>query len=184
MKPKNHYPGIIMRVSVLIFAIVIAGLAASCRLLPSDILPSPPRSGVPVKQTVAVAPPAEPDSAAHLMIELTSLLLADPVDPLLLEKFDALAFDSASGSYLAVGRGLPSPNAPGEDVKMASRARAARITAQLGAITAKRRHQGSALPFNMRTSGQVAYMNVVCEEMHGDTLVQVFRVPDGSIIIR
>ena len=162
---------------------ILAILWFSCRIQPADVSPIlHQQPSTPALPATATQHTAANDSIIRILIGITGLLVASPADPLLLGKLDKISFDEENRAFLIVGRGLPSPAAPTYETRLASRERAARIMAEAAALCVKRRAHGANIPYTFGVKGKIAWMEKIHEEIRGDTLISVYRIPEGSIV--
>ncbi|MBD3322222.1 MAG: hypothetical protein GF350_14075 [Chitinivibrionales bacterium] len=99
----------------------------------------------------------------------------------LIEKLLETSFDSISGSFYSVGKGIANPEHP-DAARQQARKRAAVTDARRWALYLKSWHHGSDISFGDSISGKITYSSVIAERDGKDTLLQLVQVPVGSVV--
>ncbi len=94
-----------------------------------------------------------------------------------------ISFDSASGCFFAIGKGVQN-NAMPEASWKHGRKMASTYDAKRWALYLKLWSQGQIVPFGKKISGDISYSKVILEKMENDTLFTLVSIPFGSIIIK
>lgn len=139
-------------------------------------------------KTEQIAPQAEQaaldyDALMTRLLELQNDIYANPTDPEFIPPLLKAAFDSTSGSFLVVGRGLANPAHP-EAAQAASRKTAARHDGRRWALYLKAWRRGDMRPLSRTINGEIAYSKVLHERMRDDTLYLLLQVPLGSVVVK
>jgi hypothetical protein len=93
------------------------------------------------------------------------------------------SFDTASGCFLAAGKGTFNRSHPQAAWEI-GRKMAAEYDARQWALYLKARALGRDISFGERVSGEITYAATMCQQAAGDTLFVLLKVPTGSIIVR
>lgn len=128
---------------------------------------------------------AELDTAALFakLIALEDSLRKDRANRKIIAELLKTSFDSSSGSFFTVGKGVANPKLP-EPAQNAGRKRAAEIDAKRWILYIKSWYNNSQASLGDSISGQVTYSSNVAELIKGDTLLQLVQVPLGSVIVQ
>ena len=90
------------------------------------------------------------------------------------------SFDTASGCFYAVGKGVTNPQFPVEAQSM-GRKSAAKLSAEHWALCLKAWNSGKEGSPKTPPSGQIFYSKSLFEKTFEDTLFVLFEIPSGSI---
>jgi len=123
------------------------------------------------------------DSLITLLLELQSRILEDPANTRLFPRLVTASFDTISGSFLVVGRGVANQGMP-EGTWNAGKKMAASLDAKNWALYNKSWRQGNMIPRTKQVRGTIAYSRVLFERENNDTLYQLLEIPIGSIVIQ
>jgi len=93
------------------------------------------------------------------------------------------AFDTVSGCFLTVGKGVRNPDFPAE-AQNASRRTAAKISGGHWALALKSWSSENSQINSDQISGEILYSRIIYEKCIGDTLYVLMEVPIGSICIK
>jgi hypothetical protein len=163
---------------------------SSCKLQPS--LPQGGKPGTSASSTQApptshdaLADSAKCDSLLSLLVGLENEVYVNLPSrgTVALSELKQVSLDSASGSFLVVGKGAFNKSHP-EAAWDKGRKMAASYDAKRWALYLKAWQEGSAITFGKKISGEVSYSRVLCERSDGDTLHQLIQVPIGSIVVK
>jgi len=94
-----------------------------------------------------------------------------------------VSFDSTSGCFLTIGKGVHNPAMPEASWKQ-GRKIASGYDAKRWAMYMKLWSQGVFAPFGRKISGEISYSKVVLEKIENDTLYTLVSTPFGSIILK
>ncbi|MBD3244040.1 MAG: hypothetical protein GF331_25835 [Chitinivibrionales bacterium] len=123
---------------------------------------------------------ADPDSLLAAVLPLQDSVYRNPQQSELTGVLVQTALDSASGSFVVVGKGVVNPEMTDEAAR-AGRQRAAQSDAKRWSLYLKAWYGGDTRAFGDAIEGKVAYTQVLLERMQGDTLLQLVQVPLGSV---
>lgn len=126
---------------------------------------------------------ADPDSLLALVLPLQDSVYRNPRQTELAGALVEASLDSASGSFVVVGKGVVNPQMT-DEAALAGQQRAAQSDAKRWALYLMAWYGGDTRPFGDAIEGKIAYAKVLLERMKGDTLLQVVQVPIGSIEIQ
>jgi hypothetical protein len=98
------------------------------------------------------------------------------------ELFD-IAFDTISGCFQTVGKGLANPLFPVE-AQMSSRKKAAKLNGEYWAALLKCWNNSNRKAITPKFEAQILYSRVLYEKEVGDTLFVLVQVPLGSIVFK
>jgi hypothetical protein len=148
-----------------------------------------PAGGAPRSETVtAKLPPPAPTPADYDAILSRILALQDAIrnkssDLTLIPPLVTASFDTVTGSFRVVGKGVPNPKSP-EATWNASRKTAAKSDALRWVLYLKAWRMGNMKAFGTRISGEIMYSTVLYERQGDDTLCQLVEVPIGSVVLK
>jgi hypothetical protein len=97
-----------------------------------------------------------------------------------IKKLVNLAFDTSTGCFYAVGKGLINPEFPAE-AQNKSRMSAAKLNGQQWALCLKAWNSGKTTSRTKPPSGEIFYCKSLYEKNIEDTLFILFEIPAGSI---
>jgi hypothetical protein len=92
------------------------------------------------------------------------------------------AYDTSTGCFYTVGKGIINPQYPAE-AQNASRKSAAKLNGEEWARCLKAWNTGKITSRNKPPSGQVYYSKSLYEKFSKDTLFVLFEIPAGSILL-
>lgn len=133
----------------------------------------------PNKNDTLTAAPDFPAVVSCLLDDMNRLGKTD--DRLLMRKMSRDSWDSASGSFFCLGRGVVNSNLPA-GARSAAREKAAELTALSWALYCRRWRNGEYVPVTDTVNGRITYSNKVYEHVSGDTLYALYQIPLGSIV--
>jgi hypothetical protein len=119
----------------------------------------------------------------EVVLNLQNGVYADPTDQSLVPQLVSASFDSLSGSFLTVGKGVVNPEHP-QAAQPSARQQAAAADAKRWSLYLKAWHTGDTRAFGETIEGQISYSRVLAEKLEGDTLYQLVQVPVGSVVIQ
>jgi len=173
----------------------VTGLALlSCRIeqaVPGRA-PTPPATvpgGTPTTDTGAASvqpspsPTPSADSLYASVRPLQDSVYVHPKDSARRAVLLAAAFDSASGSFFVVGKGVANPTRHDQTGRQ-GQVRASESDAKRWALYLKAWHTGDTRLFGERIRGEVTYSTTLLERTEGDTLYQLLQIPVGSVTVR
>jgi hypothetical protein len=99
------------------------------------------------------------------------------------EELFNIAFDTISGCFQTVGKGLANPLFPVE-AGMSSRKNAAKLNGEYWAALLKRWNNSNRKSITPKFEAQILYSTIVYEKEVGDTLFVLVQVPLGSIVFK
>jgi hypothetical protein len=100
-----------------------------------------------------------------------------------LEQLYRIAFDTNSGCFQTVGKGLPNPSFP-DEARMSSRKNAAKLNGEYWAALLKCWNNSDQKSVTPTFEAQILYSRIVYEKEIGDTLFALVEVPLGSIVFK
>jgi hypothetical protein len=127
--------------------------------------------------------PKNLDSLFSVIGAIEDSLFRTPKDTTLFRTFLRASFDSVSGCFYVVGKGL-AKRARAASIRDAERRKAAQRTAERWALYAKAWQEGQSLSFGHTISGTITYSTQAGEREKNDTLLMMIQVPLGSIVLR
>jgi len=165
----------------LLFAAALAGVfASSCRIETETST----QTGTQARDTsVTASRPLSADSLLNVLLPLQNAVYLAPTDLSTRQALVAAAFDSASGSYYAVGKGVANPSAPKETAR-AGQIRAAQSDANRWVLYERAWSGGDARDFGAEIAGEITFSDVLLERSESDTLYVVVQVPYGSVAMK
>ncbi|MBD3344981.1 MAG: hypothetical protein GF401_07960 [Chitinivibrionales bacterium] len=92
------------------------------------------------------------------------------------------SYDSSSGSFYTVGKGVKNPKLP-QAAQQQAQERSAQLDAKRWTLYLKRWHTGSSTSFGDSIGGEITYSMIVDEKMNNDTLLQLVQAPVGSVVV-
>jgi hypothetical protein len=100
-----------------------------------------------------------------------------------LEQLYAAAFDTISGCFQTVGKGLSNPSFPVE-ARMSSRKNAAKLNGEYWAALLKFWNNTDQKSVTPKFEARILYSTILYEKEIGDTLFVLVQVPLGSIVFK
>lgn len=116
------------------------------------------------------------------LIGLQRDVRANPDDTTRIGELLGAAFDTAGGSFFAVGMGLPNPGLPDAAARAGQR-RAAEKDAQRWSLYMKLWHLGNITPFGTEIEGRITWSRSLRHIEKGDTLFQLMMAPLGGVSV-
>ncbi len=177
-------PGALLPVRVLAVGILLVFWLGSCREDNSTPKSGPSPDSLSMDADTLSGRPldADPDSLLALVLPLQDSVYGNPRQAALAGALVKASLDSASGSFVVVGKGVVNPHTA-DEAAVAGQQRAAQSDAKRWALYLKAWYSGATLAFGDPLEGRIAYTNVLLERAKGDTLLQLVQVPLGSIEI-
>jgi len=99
------------------------------------------------------------------------------------EKLFSIAFDTISGCFQTVGKGLANPLFPVE-ARMSGRKNAAKLNGEYWAALLKCWNNSDRKSVTPKFEAQILYSTILYEKEVGDTLFVLVQVPLGSIVFK
>jgi hypothetical protein len=163
-------------ISILLAVIVCASLSCRDNQKPAEDLQK--QANTVSKDTII-----NYDSLLSLLIRLQNSISANPRDSRLIPPLLTEAFDTVSGSFLIVGKGIPNKEFP-EAAWDAARKMAALQDGKRWGLYLKAWRTGDMRNFGQTISGTITYSKVLFDRLSNDTLYQLIQIPIGSIVIQ
>jgi hypothetical protein len=160
-------------------------LISSCKEQPSPppgAHQNPTGSSEPARSTA----PSDSEVCGSLLpvlVRLENELRADSRSWKKAQDLANASFDTASGCFLAAGKGTFNRSHPQAAWEI-GRKMAAEYDARQWALYLKARALGRNISFGEQVSGEITYAATMCQQAAGDTLFVLLKVPTGSIIVR
>lgn len=132
-------------------------------------------------KTVTADP--NPDSLMAVILDRQSAVYTHPDDTQLVIPLIHVAFDTVSGCFNTVGKGVSNPAMPAS-AQVAARKTAASHDGRRWALLLKSWFIGNRLPLSTGFHGKIMYSKVLLEKTEGDTLYQLVQTPIGSIVVQ
>ncbi len=166
-------------VVLLLAGCTTVALLASCRIETETTH----QGSAQATDTTAARPEPSPDSLLALLLPLQNAVYLSPADQQAREALVSAAFDSASGSLYAVGKGVASPEAP-EATARQGQSRAAQSDANRWVLYDRAWIAGDTRDFGAEITGEITYSATLLEHTEDDTLYVLVQVPYGSVTVR
>lgn len=122
------------------------------------------------------------DSLLNSIESLQNSLIISPANVSLQKKLVSNSFDSFSGSFRLVGKGVTNKEHP-DAAQKAGRSMAAQFTGKRWAFYIKSWYGGDSIPFGRQINGSVMYSRTLLQKELGDTLFMLLDIPMGSIVV-
>jgi hypothetical protein len=123
------------------------------------------------------------DSLLYRLLDLQNAVVAAPKKPEPMQRLIATSLDTVATCMYIVGQATSIPDSTGEtnDYKVK---RAAKTVADQWALTVKSWINGTKIPYGTVIQGKVLYCRELLKQEKNDTLMILYMVPVGSVVVR
>lgn len=123
------------------------------------------------------------DSLFACLIRLENAIEENPDSSLLTDKILKTAFDAISGQFFVVGKGINSGEFVDYEIELITQKQMARRSAEEWALFLKAFLKGDDIVYGTEILGKVMYAKKLVEEIHEDTVYQLFAIPITSVVV-
>jgi hypothetical protein len=123
------------------------------------------------------------DSLMDRLLDLQNTVVAAPKKPEPLQRLIAISHDTVAGCIYIVGQATSIPDSTGEINQLKAK-RLAKTAAEQWALTIKSWIDGTKIPYGTVIQGKVLYCQELLERQKNDTLMILFMVPVGSVVVK
>lgn len=171
-------------IGVFFFVVLVVSSCREHASPASDKKPLPSPETQRVEKSIALNNSAACDSILGIVEALEDRVRADPGNGNAAQALAKAAFDSASGCFIAAGKGTFNRSHPPQAALEAGRTMAAQYDAKRWALYLKTRSLRRGTMFGQNIAGEITYSSTLCARNQGDTLVLLVKVPLGSVIVK
>jgi hypothetical protein len=123
------------------------------------------------------------DSLFAVVRPIQDSIYTNSLGPATIAHLLAAAFDTFSGSYFVVGKGIKNKKLP-ENVGLEGQTMASSYDGKRWALYCQAWHLDTKIKFGQKISGEILYSKTVFNRQEGDTLFALVQVPIGSIVLK
>lgn len=123
------------------------------------------------------------DSLLTVLGNLQDSIRSKPGDKAIVERYLQASYDTTSGIFRVVGKGVGNPRHP-EAARAVGQKLAASYDGKRWSLFCKAWFTGSTIIFGTSIKGDIAYSNTLFAKSDGDTLYVLLEVPVGSIEVK
>jgi len=168
---------------LLIFAVTL--MVGACR--ESGKQAGGPGSGFPKSTETTAVDPVKDSLRINSLFDTLWLLQCavaeKPADQKKIQDLCEKSIDTLAGCFYVVGKGVRNTDLP-EDTQDAFRKTSAKFAAQKWALFLKAKNEGEIISFGETIKGDVLYKKELRSRVSDDSLLVMFMVPVGSVVVK
>jgi hypothetical protein len=123
------------------------------------------------------------DSLLEKLNKLQNAIAVNPRRPEIMQHIVAVSFDTIAVCIYTVGQVIAVQDSNGDTAGIEAK-RAAATAANQWALTIKSWIEGTNIPYGSTIQGKVLYSRELLKRQKNDTLLTLFMVPAGSVVLR
>jgi hypothetical protein len=123
------------------------------------------------------------DSLLHRLLDLQNAVVAAPKKPEVMKRLIATWLDTVAACIYIVGQATSIPDST-EETNQVKAKRLAKVAAEQWALAVKSWINGTKITYGTEIQGQVLYSRALLTRQKNDTLMVLYMVPVGSVVVR